>query len=143
VERMLTELLGMEWYKVHDEAERLEHAVSDDLEEKLILKLGEAGPCPHGYEADMGAAQRRKSGLRPLAEVPAGVRVQVAALYERDRSLLEYLDGLGIHPGSQAEVLTRNYDETMVLGLDGEQVHLGEAGAKRVWVKILTSAAGN
>jgi len=141
IERMLTEMLGMEWYKVHDEAERLEHAVSDDLEKKLIQKLGEDGPCPHGDEAGMGAAQRRKAGLRLLAEVPAGVRVQVVALYERDRSLLEYLDGLGIRPGSQAEVLTRNYDETMILGLGGKRAHLGEAGAKRVWVRVLTSAA--
>jgi len=89
----------------------------------------------------MGAAQRRKAGLRLLAEVPAGVRVQVVALYERDRSLLEYLDGLGIRPGSRAEVLTRNYDETMVLDLGGKRVHLGEAGAKRVWVKTITAAA--
>ena len=141
IERMLTEMLGMEWYKVHDEAERLEHAVSDDLEKKLIQELGEDGPCPHGDEAGMGAAQRRKAGLRLLAEVPAGVRVQVVAMYERDRSLLEYLDGLGIRPGSKAEVLTRNYDETLVLGLAGKRAHLGEAGAKRVWVRVLTSAA--
>jgi len=141
IERMLTEMLGMEWYKVHDEAERLEHAVSDDLEEKLIQKLGEEGPCPHGNEAGMGAAQRRRAGLRVLAEVPAGVRAQVVAIYERDRPLLEYLDGLGIRPGSQVQVLTRNYDQTMVLDLGGKRVHLGEAGAKRVWVRTLTAAA--
>ena len=86
IERMLTEMLGMEWYKVHDEAERLEHAVSDDLEQKLMQKLGEDGPCPHGDEAGMGAAQRRKAGLRLLAEVPAGVRVQAVSTI-RKRSL--------------------------------------------------------
>jgi len=141
IERMLTEMLGMEWYKVHDEAERLEHAVSDDLEKKLIQKLGEQGPCPHGNELSMGAAQRRNAGLKLLSEVPVGTRAQVVAMYERDRSLLEYLDGLGIRPGSQVQVSTRNYDQTMVLYLGGERVHLGEAGAKRVWVRIITSAA--
>lgn len=131
----------MEWYKVHAEAERLEHAVSDGLEEKLIQKLGEEGPCPHGNEIGMGAAQRRKAGLKLLAEVPAGARLQVVAMYERDRSLLEYLDGLGIRPGSEVEVLTHNYDETMVLDLGGKRAHLGEARAKWVWVKVVTSAA--
>jgi DtxR family Mn-dependent transcriptional regulator len=136
IERMLTEMLGMEWYKVHDEAERLEHAVSDDLEQKLIQKLGEEGSRPHGTEINMGAAQRRKAGLVLLAEVPAGTPVKVVAMYERERALLEYLDGLGIRPGSQTQVLSRNYDETIVLDLGGRQVHLGQAGAKRVWVRV-------
>jgi DtxR family Mn-dependent transcriptional regulator len=136
VERMLTEMLGMEWYKVHDEAERLEHAVSDDLERKLIEKLGEEGSCPHGNEINSSAAQRRKSGLSLLAEAPAGTRVEVAGMYERDRSLLEYFEGLGLRPGSQARVVSRNYDETMTLDFGLKQVHLGQAAAKRVWVKV-------
>ena len=48
IERMLAEMFGMEWYKVHDEAERLEHAVSPDFEAKLLAKLGRGGACPHG-----------------------------------------------------------------------------------------------
>ncbi|MGH9602281.1 MAG: metal-dependent transcriptional regulator, partial [Terriglobales bacterium] len=48
IERMLAEVFGMEWYKVHDEAERLEHAVSADFEAKLVEKLGRGGVCPHG-----------------------------------------------------------------------------------------------
>ena len=142
IERMLTEILGMEWYKVHDEAERMEHAVSDDLEKKLIQKLGEEGPCPHGYEFNTGAAERRKQGLRPLAEAPAGTRLKVTGMYERDRTLLEYLDGIGIRPGSQLQVLRRNYDDTLTLESGVKQVQLGQAAARRVWVKALTSAAG-
>jgi DtxR family Mn-dependent transcriptional regulator len=141
IERMLTEMLGMEWYKVHDEAERLEHAVSDDLERKLIQKLGEEGPCPHGNEINTGAAERRKAGLSLLAEVPAGARVKVVGMYERDRSLLEYFDGLGLRPGSQVQVLSRNYDDTMTLDTGLKRAHLGQAAARRVWVKVFTSAA--
>jgi DtxR family Mn-dependent transcriptional regulator len=126
----------MEWYKVHDEAERLEHAVSDDLERKLIQKLGEEGPCPHGSEINTSAAQRRKAGLRMLAEAPAGTRAKVAGMYERDRSLLEYFEGLGLRPGARLQVLSRNYDETMTLTLGVKQVHLGQAAARRVWVKV-------
>jgi DtxR family Mn-dependent transcriptional regulator len=141
IERMLTEVLGMQWYKVHDEAERLEHAVSDELERKLIQKLGEEGPCPHGNEINAGAAGRRKAGLMLLAEVRAGTRVKVVGMYERDRSLLEYLDGLGLRPGAQVHVLSRNYDDTMTLDSGVKRVHLGQAAARRVWVKALTSAA--
>jgi DtxR family Mn-dependent transcriptional regulator len=136
IERMLTEMLGMEWYKVHDEAERLEHAVSDELERKLILKLGEEGPCPHGNDINTSAAGRRKAGLRSLDEVPAGTRVKVVGMYERDRSLLEYVDGLGLRPGSQVQVVSRNYDDTMTLDFAGKRVHLGQAAAKRVWVTV-------
>src|ERR1039458_6929771 len=48
IERMLTEIFDLEWYKVHDEAEQLEHAVSADFERKLVEKLGTSGVCPHG-----------------------------------------------------------------------------------------------
>lgn len=135
IERMLTEMLGMEWYKVHEEAERLEHAVSDDFEKKLIEKLGLAGPCPHGNQINKSAAQRRKAGLVLLAEVPAGKCVKVVSMDERDRPLLEYLDKLGLHPRTQLHVLTRNYDDTMTLGLGNRQVHLGQAAARKVWVE--------
>jgi len=135
IERMLTEILGMEWFKVHDEAERLEHAVTDDFEKKLIEKLGTEGPCPHGNQINKNAAQRRKLGLTPLAEVPAGACVNVVSMYERDRSLLEYLDGLGVRPGAHLHVVSRNYDDTMTLNQGKSQVHLGQAAAKRVWVE--------
>ena len=135
IERMLTEILGMEWYKVHEEAERLEHAVSDDFERKLIQKLGEEGPCPHGNEINTGPAERRKLGQMLLAEVPAGKRVKVVGMYERDRPLLEYFDGLELRPGSQVQVVRRNYDDTMILDFGVKQVHLGQVAAKRVWVE--------
>ena len=135
IERLLTEILGLEWYKVHDEAERLEHAVSEELEEKLVAKLGREGPCPHGNQINKDVAERRKLGLRPLAGAPPGASLKVVSMYERDRSLLEYLDGLGLRPGVQLQVVSRNYDDTLTLRLGKSQVHLGQAAAKRVWVE--------
>jgi len=67
--------------------------------------------------------------------VPAGTRVKVVGMYERDRSLLEYFDGLGLRPGSQFQVVSRNYDDTMTLDFGVKQVHLGQAAAKKVWVQ--------
>ena len=72
IERMLAEEFGMEWYKVHDEAERLEHAVSPDFEAKLLARLGKQGACPHGNLSERESpASRRRRGLLLLAEAEA------------------------------------------------------------------------
>ena len=134
VERMLHELLGIEWYKVHDEAERLEHAISEDVECRLIAMLGAGGRCPHGSRLNKSAPELRKLGLQLLWEVPPGARVRVDSMHERDRKLLEYFDALGIRPGVQLQVLKQNYDGTLSLRLGKKARILGEAAARRVWV---------
>jgi len=134
VERMLHEILGMEWYKVHDEAERLEHSISDDLERKLIEKLGMNHACPHGNQIDKSAAEKNKLGLRLLWEAAPGSSVRIESMYERDRQLLEYFDSLGIRPGVDLEVLGRNYDGTLTLRWGENSLNLGESAARRVWV---------
>src|SRR5579875_2394478 len=69
IERMLSEVFGMEWYQIHAEAERLEHAVSPAFEARLIEKLGKEGFCPHGNTVlPESPARRRKRGLIPLSE---------------------------------------------------------------------------
>jgi DtxR family transcriptional regulator, iron-dependent repressor len=140
VERFLHEILGMEWYKVHEEAERLEHSVSEDLEAKLIAKLGRDGACPHGNRINKSAAERRKLGLEQLWETSPGTQVRVDSMHERDRKLLEYFDRLGIRPGVQLKVVNRNYDGTLSLRLDGKPASLGESAARKIWV---IRAAGN
>jgi DtxR family Mn-dependent transcriptional regulator len=135
IERMLTEIFGMEWYKVHDEAEQLEHAVSSDFERRLIEKLGQSAACPHGNQAGVDKPHdRRDRGWTPLDELETGATVKVMSVFERDRSLLEYLDGLGIRPSAELEMVTRNYDETLTLKVDGKAVQLASAAAAKVWV---------
>ncbi len=134
VERMLHELLGIEWYKVHDEAERLEHAISADVEQRLVGILGPSNRCPHGNEINKSPADLRKQGMQLLWEAPAGVPVKIDCMYERDRKLLEYFDGLGIRPGVRATVLEQNYDGTLSLRLGEKGIVLGEAAARKVWV---------
>jgi DtxR family Mn-dependent transcriptional regulator len=134
VERMLHELLGIEWYKVHDEAERLEHAISADVEQRLIGILGHSSRCPHGNEINKSATELRKQGMQLLWEAPAGAPVKIDCMYERDRKLLEYFDGLGIRPGVRATVVEQNYDGTLSLRLGEKGIVLGEAAARRVWV---------
>src|SRR6201994_3852701 len=93
IERMLSELFGMEWFKVHDEAERLEHAVSPDFEAKLLSKLGRGGACPHGNLSELESpVSRRRRGLVLLAHAEENAGYVVSGIYERDRRLLEFLE---------------------------------------------------
>ncbi|MEQ1886392.1 MAG: metal-dependent transcriptional regulator [Bryobacteraceae bacterium] len=135
IERMLTEIFGMEWFKVHDEAEQLEHAVSADFESCLREKLGDGEACPHGNLPGLDKPKdRREHGWKPLDEIADGATAKVVSVYERDRKLLEYLDGLGIHPNAKVKVVARNYDDTLTLQIAGKQVQLGGAAAGKVWI---------
>jgi len=135
IERMLSELFGMEWYKVHDEAERLEHAVSPDFEAKLLRKLGRDGVCPHGNLSERESPKsRRRRGLLLLADAQPGEDYMVSSLYERDRRLLEFLESRGVRPGASIHVAGRNYDETLSLVTAVGKVSLGGVAAEKVWV---------
>lgn len=134
IERMLTEVFGLEWYKVHDEAEQLEHAVSPDFEQKLVEKLGAEGACPHGNI--LGAespASRRERGFKPLDEARAGEQVTVASVYERDRQLLEHLDSLGVRPGVRVHITAAGASVEVTAA--GRPARLDRAAAARIWVR--------
>jgi DtxR family transcriptional regulator, Mn-dependent transcriptional regulator len=134
IERMLAEIFGLEWYKVHDEAEQLEHAVSADFERKLAEKLGHGSACPHGNRVGLDSPQsRRRRGLKPLSEAHQAERLLVASVFERDRELLEYLDRAGIRPGAVLEVLVEGEEIEVVA--DGQQARIGREAAGKVWVE--------
>ena len=134
IERMLTEIFGLEWYKVHDEAEQLEHAVSEDFERKLVERLGSTHACPHGNIVGMDSpAARRRRGLKPLEEARPGERLLVVSFFERDRKLLEYLDGNGIRPGVRCEMIAAG--DGIDLRAGGRKVHLESAVGPKVWVQ--------
>ncbi len=135
IERMLHEVFGMAWYKVHDEAERLEHAVSSDFESLLSQKLGLTGPCPHGNWATPELPRsKRKRGLLLLCEAVPGKHYAVHSVYERDRRLLEFLEERGIRPGTSFKVEARNYDGTTSLRIERRKVELGSPAAEKIWV---------
>jgi DtxR family transcriptional regulator, Mn-dependent transcriptional regulator len=139
IERMLSEMFGMEWYKVHDEAERLEHAVSPDFEAKLLAKLGRGGACPHGNLSEQESpASRRRRGLLLLSEADTGKHYLVSGIYERDRPLLEFLEARGIRPGVKLDLLERNYDQTLSLRASAGTVILGRLSAEKIWVTLVT-----
>ena len=134
IERMLTEIFGLEWYKVHDEAEQLEHAVSADFERRLVERLGTAGTCPHGNIVGMDSpADRRERGLKLLAEVRPGERITVASVFERDRKLLEYLDRAGVRPGTRLEAVSAG--ESLELRAGRRRIRLDAQVGTKIWVK--------
>ncbi len=135
IERMLTEIFGMAWYEVHDEAERLEHAVSPAFEHRLVQKLGHKDTCPHGNGLTMRSpSERRKRGLLLLTEAEPGLKYIVASVYERDRKLLEFFDGEGIRPGAKVSVSSRNYDGTLSLSVGTHHLRLGTPAAEKIWI---------
>jgi DtxR family transcriptional regulator, Mn-dependent transcriptional regulator len=136
IERMLSEMFGMAWYEVHDEAERLEHAVSPAFEARLLDKLGAKGVCPHGNAVlPESPAKRIRRGLRTLADSPEDAEYVVASLYERDPKLLRFLHETGIEPGGPVRVLKKNYDRTLAIETPAGSFTVGAPAAEKVWVK--------
>jgi DtxR family Mn-dependent transcriptional regulator len=136
IERMLTEIFGMEWHEIHEEAERLEHAVSPAFEAKLKEKLGEGGACPHGNSVlPVDPAERKRRGEIQLTEAGEGRRYTVISLQERDPKLLLFLHGAGIGPGKHLRVVNQNYDQTVLIELPTGNSILGRLAAEAVWLR--------
>jgi DtxR family Mn-dependent transcriptional regulator len=142
IERMLSEIFGMEWHEIHEEAERLEHAVSPAFEAKLREKLGEGGACPHGNAVlPVSPAERKRKGELQLSHAAEGKRYAVVSLHERDSRLLAFLHAAGIGPGKSLKVLRQNYDQTVLIELATGNSILGRPAADAVWLKA--EKAGN
>lgn len=138
IERMLTEIFGMPWYRTHDEAERLEHAVSADFEALLVRKLGRNGACPHGNFAVVdNPRQKHRRGYKLLSEAPPGRRYIVISVYERDSRLGEFLDKRGIRPGNEVYLRAHNYDQTHSVNTTAGEFVLGGSAAENIWISPL------
>lgn len=141
IERMLTEIFGMPWYRTHDEAERLEHAVSADFEALLVRKLGRNGACPHGNFAVVDSPrQKHRRGYKLLSEATPGRHYIVISVYERDSRLGEFLDKRGIRPGSEVYLCAHNYDQTHSINTTAGEFVLGGSAAEKIWISPLRPA---
>ena len=110
IERFLTDVLGIPWDEVHEEAERLEHAMSPVLEERMLAAIGDAKTCPHGHPIYIG---ERLTGV-PLGDVEEGATVRILRFENEAEDLLHYLKDSGIEPGLEGAV-TEVDDEHMVV----------------------------
>ena len=142
IERMLHEMFEMPWYRTHDEAERLEHAVSADFESLLVKKLGRSGACPHGnFMTFDSPAQKSRRGYRLLSETEPGQGYIVVSVDERDSMLGELLDKRGVRPGSELYLRERNYDQTLCLDTSAGAIVLGRPAAEKIWVSSPPASA--
>ena len=136
-EMLLTEVIGLSWAKAHDEAERLEHGISPEVEALLLKRFGNKKSCPHGVPMRGGVAKLRSQGAVLLADLRANENAEILCVYEKDGQFLEFLEGLKLRPSTKVEVLKREYDETMTLRSDGHTMHLGKPATSRIWVRRL------
>jgi DtxR family transcriptional regulator, iron-dependent repressor len=110
IERFLTDVLGIPWDEVHEEAERLEHAMSPVLEERMLAAIGNARTCPHGHPIAEG---EREQGV-PLADVEEGAEVKILRFENEAEELLHYLKDAGLHPGLKARLIEAGPDEVAI-----------------------------
>ncbi|MDQ5807582.1 MAG: metal-dependent transcriptional regulator [Actinomycetota bacterium] len=129
IERFLTDVLGIPWDEVHEEAERLEHAMSPVLEERMLAAIGDAKTCPHGHPIQPGS---RIEGV-PLADVEIGADVRILRFENEAEDLLHHLRAVGLEPGMRGTLAARDDDEVVVEG-EGRRVALTPSVAETVSV---------
>ncbi len=104
IELFLAELLDMPWDQVHAEAERLEHALSEELEERIAAKLGQPTHDPHGDPIPTREGVVPASPAVPLAALPAGTTGTITRIAQQEQPVLQYLHSLGLIPGAAVTV---------------------------------------
>jgi DtxR family transcriptional regulator, Mn-dependent transcriptional regulator len=120
-ERLLVDVIGLEWEKVHREADRWEHAISADVEAKLVELLGDPATCPHGNPIPGSSHSVEPVVTVPLASAqPGRVRVRrISEKIELDDRALALLAGAGLIPGAEASVVEAGAGGVRVRGGDG------------------------
>ena len=135
IEAYLAEALDMPWDQVHDEAEVLEHYISEQLEERIATALGDPAVDPHGDPIpDRGLALTTEDGVR-LDELAEGDSGTFSRVSDSDPEMLRYLDRRGIHPG--AEITVRDHEPfggALMVLVDGTAHAIGEELARRMIV---------
>jgi DtxR family transcriptional regulator, iron-dependent repressor len=134
-ERLLVDIIGLDWDKAHVEAGRWEHVISDDVEARLVVLLGNPTTCPHGNPIPGANADRHAQ--RSLAEAQPGERIRlerVTESVEHDAASLSYLGDHGLTPGTTAVIRARAPDGTLTLAVGEATVALGPAICERMFV---------
>jgi DtxR family Mn-dependent transcriptional regulator len=129
IERFLTDVVGVPWDEVHEEAEQLEHAMTPRFEAYVRASVGDARTCPHGHPIRVG---ERIVGV-PLADCEPGARVTILRLENEAEDLLHYLKASGIEPGMKGEVES-NDGETVAVRSDGSVATVTSSVAETVSV---------
>ena len=137
IEQYLYEALGVPWDKVHSEAEKLEHVISEDLEKRIAEALNHPTHDPHGSPIPSKDLVLESEDLCLLTELLAGSRGIISEVPDEDPNLLRYLDELGLKPDT-AFIIKKiePYGGSIVLQIDKNNVYVGSEAASQIRVKI-------
>jgi DtxR family Mn-dependent transcriptional regulator len=142
-ERFLTDYLGLPWDVVHEQACRLEHVLSDTVEESLVLKLGRPLTCPHGQLIPYDTERLVPGPAESLVDVPAGGSCLVVCVADESPDLLRYVGSCGLQPGARVTVTeVAPFDGPLALLVEGTCVHVGREVARKVLVSIAATDVG-
>jgi DtxR family Mn-dependent transcriptional regulator len=126
IEAYLVEFLGYSWDTVHEEAERLEHAVSDIMVERMANALGNPEVDPHGDPIPSADGFVQELSCTPLTDIPVGQTVEIHRVHESQPERLRYIASLGLKPGVQVTVLDRQpFDDLVTIDVGGQQHVIG------------------
>lgn len=138
LETYLTRVLGYDWDKVHDEAERLEHAASDDLIERMAAALGHPTADPHGAPIPTSDGTVDERAHRTLADLVVGETVRMVSVSDKDPELLRYLAGIALQPGAVITLLARApFDGPITLRIGAAEPIVGPNLAAQVLVETM------
>src|SRR5918992_899475 len=137
IEAYLAQALGYAWDRVHDEAERLEHAASDELIDRMATAIGEPARDPHGAPIPTREGSVDEPRLTSIDELTVGARARVCRVSDRDGDRLRYLAELGMTPGTTFEVIERApFDGPITVRLDdGSARSVGQSLGRQVLVE--------
>jgi DtxR family transcriptional regulator, Mn-dependent transcriptional regulator len=130
IERFLTDVLGIPWDEVHEEAERLEHAMSPVLEERMLAAIGDAKTCPHGHPIDVGS----RIASVPLADVEQGAKVTIIRFENEAEDLLHYLKDVGLDPGLEGTLAEAGDEDVVFETTAGDRLSVTRSVAETVSV---------
>ena len=135
-ERLLTDVLGMPWDQVHDEACMLEHAISQNVEARLLALLKDPATCPHGQPIPpVDLSEPAREG-EPIAQAPEGLRGHVLSVTEEFPEILRYLGGIGVRPGVPIRIVQKApLGGPVTIDVDGAQHAISLELAALVTVK--------
>jgi DtxR family transcriptional regulator, Mn-dependent transcriptional regulator len=137
IELFLVQILGMNWTEVHDEAERLEHAVSERLIERIDAMLGRPAVDPHGDPIPSAEGHVPPTDDIDLASVPVKTRVRVTRVIDQEPEFLRFIERCDLTPGREVTVESRDLaaDSVRLTNGAGEQLTIGARAAAKVLVK--------
>jgi DtxR family Mn-dependent transcriptional regulator len=135
IELYLKEALGYSWDEVDEEAEKLEHVISEEFEDRIDRMLGHPTHDPHGAPIPTKDGRVDTTRHPVIADLEPGQRARVARVPDKDPAMLRYLGELGLYPRTPIELVGRDpYGGPLRLLVDGEERTVGEELARRVWV---------